>query len=161
MLQKNNAVLVNSRKMDNKIYRSWNTKLIEQNASLLILFGEFKSEIMHKHLGVIRRGTLSYEYYWFDRWYSVFRFHEPDGSLRNFYCNINKPPVFERNTLNYIDLDIDVIVWNDYQREILDVDEFEENKKKYNYSEKLVKKTKDSLTELLELIDNRHFPFKN
>jgi protein associated with RNAse G/E len=161
MLQKNITVLVNSRKMDNKIHRSWNTKLIEQNASLLILFGEFKNEIIHKHLGVIRRGTLSYEYYWFDRWYSVFRFHEPDGSLRNFYCNINKPPIFENNILNYIDLDIDVIVWNDYQREILDVDEFEENKKKYNYSEKLVKKTKDSLTELLELIDNRHFPFKN
>ncbi len=161
MLQKNITVLVNSRKMDNKIHRSWNTKLIEQNASLLILFGEFKNEIIHKHLGVIRRGTLSYEYYWFDRWYSVFRFLEPDGSLRNFYCNINKPPIFENNILNYIDLDIDVIVWNDYQREILDVDEFEENKKKYNYSEKLVKKTKDSLTELLELIDNRHFPFKN
>jgi protein associated with RNAse G/E len=161
MLQKNITVLVNSRKMDNKIHRSWNTKLIEQNASLLILFGEFKNEIIHKHLGVIRRGTLSYEYYWFDRWYSVFRFHEPDGSLRNFYCNINKPPIFENNILNYIDLDIDVIVWNDYQSEILDVDEFEENKKKYNYSEKLVKKTKDSLTELLELIDNRHFPFKN
>lgn len=159
MLQKNNSVLINSRKIDNKIHRSWNAQLIEWNTSLLILVGEFENEVRHKHLGVIRRKTLSYEYYWFDRWFSVFRFHEPDGNLRNFYCNINQPPVFENNTLDYIDLDIDVIVWNDYRREILDVDEFEENTKKYNYSKQLVKKTKNSLSELLELIDNRHFPF--
>nr|MBA2605550.1 DUF402 domain-containing protein [Acidobacteriota bacterium] len=63
------------------------------------------------------------------------------------------------NTLNYIDLDIDIIVWNDYRCEILDVDEFEENTKKYNYSEQLVKKTKNSLAQLLKLIDNRQFPF--
>ncbi len=159
MLQKNNSVLVNSRKLDNTVQRSWNAKLIERNTTLLILCGEFKSEIMHKHLGVIRRGTLSYEYYWFDRWFNIFRFHEPDGSLRNFYCNINKPPVFKNNTLNYIDLDIDVIVWKDFRKEVLDVDEFEENTKKYRYSEQIIKKTNDSLSELLELIDNRHFPF--
>jgi protein associated with RNAse G/E len=159
MLQNNNSVLVNSRKMDNQVHRSWSAELIKQNAKLLILFGEFESEIKHRHLGVIRRGTLSYEYYWFDRWFNIFRFHEPDGSLRNFYCNINKPPVFENNTLNYIDLDIDIIVWNDYRCEILDVDEFEENTKKYNYSEQLVKKTKNSLAQLLKLIDNRQFPF--
>ncbi len=155
----NNPVTVNSRKIDNKIHRSWNARVIEQNKSSIILYGEFKEEIRHQHLGVIKPGTKSYEYYWFDRWYSIFRFHEPDGGLRNFYCNVNQPPVFEKNILDYVDLDIDVIVWKDKRRQILDIDEFESNAKKYSYSEQIVKKTLESLRELLELIDKQQFPF--
>ncbi|MBA3334214.1 MAG: DUF402 domain-containing protein [Acidobacteria bacterium] len=155
----NNAVTVNSRKIDNKIYRSWNASVIEQNKSSIILYGEFEEEIRHQHLGVIKPGTKSYEYYWFERWYSIFRFHEPDGSLRNFYCNVNQPPVFENNILDYVDLDIDVIVWKDKQRQILDIDEFESNAKKYRYSKQIVKKALESLRELLELIDKQQFPF--
>ena len=155
----NNAVTVNSRKIDNKIHRSWNARVIEQNKSSIILYGEFEEEIRHQHLGVIKPGTKSYEYYWFERWYSIFRFHEPDGSLRNFYCNVNQPPVFENNILDYVDLDIDVIVWKDKQRQILDIDEFESNAKKYRYSKQIVKKALESLRELLELIDKQQFPF--
>lgn len=155
----NNAVTVNSRKIDNKIHKSWNARVIEENKSSIILYGEFEEEIRHQHLGVIKPGTKSYEYYWFERWYSIFRFHEPDGSLRNFYCNVNQPPVFENNILDYVDLDIDVIVWKDKQRQILDIDEFESNAKKYRYSEQIVKKALESLRELLELIEKQQFPF--
>ncbi len=155
----NNAVTVNSRKIDNKIHKSWNARVIEENKSSIILYGEFEEEIRHQHLGVIKPGTKSYEYYWFERWYSIFRFHEPDGSLRNFYCNVNQPPVFENNILDYVDLDIDVIVWKDKQRQILDIDEFESNAKKYRYSKQIVKKALESLRELLELIDKQQFPF--
>ncbi len=155
----NNAVTVNSRKIDNKIHKSWNARVIEEDKSSIILYGEFEEEIRHQHLGVIKPGTKSYEYYWFERWYSIFRFHEPDGSLRNFYCNVNQPPVFENNILDYVDLDIDVIVWKDKQRQILDIDEFESNAKKYRYSKQIVKKALESLRELLELIDKQQFPF--
>jgi protein associated with RNAse G/E len=61
--------------------------------------------------------------------------------------------------LDYVDLDIDVIVWDDSRTEILDMDEFESNAVKYRYPETLIKKTLQSLDELLELIDKRQFPF--
>ncbi len=133
--------------------------MIEQKDSLLIFVGEFKKEVKHSHLGVIRRGTISYEFYWLDLWYNVFRFHEPDGDLRNYYCNVNLPPKFKNGVLDYIDLDIDVLVWKDFAYEILDLDEFEENSKIFNYSEDLIRKTKDNLAKLLTLIENRNFPF--
>lgn len=159
MTSENNRVTINSRKFDNKIHRSWNANVVEQDSTRIIFCGEFDKEISHSHIGVIRRKTVSYEYYWFDRWYSIFRFHEPDGKFRNFYCNINQPPVFENNVLDYVDLDIDVIVWDDSRTEILDMDEFESNAVKYRYPETLIKKTLQSLDELLELIDKRQFPF--
>ncbi len=159
MTDQNKLITINSYKFDGKIHRSWKAKLIEQKNSLLIFVGEFEKEVKHSHLGVIRRGTVSYEFYWLDLWYNVFRFHEPDGDLRNYYCNVNLPPKFENGVLDYIDLDIDVLVWKDFRYEILDLDEFAENAKIFNYSEDLIEKAKDNLAKLLRLIENRKFPF--
>ena len=133
--------------------------MIKQKDNLLIFVGEFDREIKHSHLGIIRRKTLSYEFYWLDGWFNVFRFHEPNGDFRNFYCNLQIPPEFENDTLNYVDLDIDVLVWKDFSVEILDVEEFMENCQKYNYSTEIQQQTRLNLKKLLKLIENREFPF--
>lgn len=159
MLKPNQNVIINSRKSDGKIHRSWKAELIESRESLLIFVGEFENEVRHSKLGVIGRGTISYEYYWLDRWYNVFKFLEPGGELRNFYCNLNLPPRFENNVLDYVDLDIDVLVTKDFEVEILDLDEFEENSKLFDYSTDLIKKTFETLDQVLKIIETRAFPF--
>lgn len=152
-------ITVNSRKYDQTIRRSWNCELVEQTESLLVLVGVFDEDVTHADLGHIKRGTVSREYYWLDCWYSIFRFHEPDGTLRNYYCNINQPPKFENGVLDYVDLDIDVLVWPDLKYKILDVKEFEENAVRYKYPESVAAKTYETLAELTILIKKRDFPF--
>lgn len=155
----NRQMTINSRKFDGKIHRSWKCKFVEQKQSLLVFVGEFEKEVRHSQLGIIRRGTISYEYYWLDGWFNVFRFHEPEGELRNFYCNINLPPKFENGVLDYVDLDIDILVWNDFRVEILDLDEFETNAKIFDYPTDLKIQIKKTCSELLEMIARREFPF--
>jgi uncharacterized protein len=152
-------VIINSRKFDGHVHRSWNAEFIEKRDSLLIFTGEFEEEVRHSKLGVIRRGTISHEYYWLDRWFNVFKFHEPEGELRNFYCNLNMPPEFKNNILDYIDLDIDVLVSKSFETEILDLEEFNENSKLYGYSDELKAKTFETLNELLKMIEIRAYPF--
>jgi len=152
-------ITINSRKFNGQIYRSWKADFIEKQDSLLIFVGEFEEEVRHSKLGVIRRGTISYEYYWLDRWYNIFKFHEPEGRLRNFYCNLNMPPEFQNNVLDYIDLELDVLVSRDFDVEILDREEFEDNSNLFGYSEDLIAKTYETLQELLKIIENRAFPF--
>lgn len=153
------SVTINSRKFDRTIHRTWQANLESESESLLTFIGEFDEEVRHPHLGIIRRGTISHEYYWLDRWYSVFRFHEPGGDLRNFYCNVNMPPTFENGVLDYVDLDIDVLVWPDFTYEILDRDDFERNAIKYLYSNELIEQAEASLEQLIALIEGREFPF--
>jgi hypothetical protein len=155
----NKPITINSLKFDKKIHRTWQAELIERNNSLLTFMGIFENEVKHDHLGVIRRGTVSYEFYWLDRWYNVFRFHEPEGDLRNFYCNINMPPNFENGVLDYIDLDIDLFVLKDFSYQVLDLEEFEENARKYSYPVKIREKVAASLSEMISMINNRIFPF--
>lgn len=126
---------------------------------LIELVGEFDRDVEHPNLGLIRRETVSREYYWLDRCYNVFRFHEPSGEIRNYYCNIAMPPKFEKRVLNYVDLDIDVLVWPDGRCEILDREDFELNAAEFGYSEVLKKQVDSSLGELTDLIEHRVFPF--
>ncbi len=152
-------VTVYARGFDGEIRKSWKANLIKKEKNLLSLVGEFDREIDHQHLGLIQLGTISYEYYWLDRWYNVFRFHEPEGSFRNYYCNVNMPPTFESNVLDYVDLDIDVLVAKDGSYTILDSEEFEENAVMYAFSDDIRTKVSEAIDELIAMIGQRKFPF--
>lgn len=150
---------INSRKFDKTIHRTWKAQLISETEDLFTFVGIFEKEVKHKQLGIIRRGTVSYEYYWKKKWFNIFRFDHPNGGLRNFYCNINQPPVYRDCILDYIDLDVDVIVWTDFSYEIVDFDEFEANASRFKYSSFLRYKVMESLEEVLKLLAAKSFPF--
>lgn len=155
----NKIFTINSLKFDGLIDKTWKVQLTAQNDDLLTFVGVFENEFNHSHLGVIRRGTVSYEFYWKNRWYNIFRFHEPEGDFRNFYCNINCPPEFKNNVLSYIDLDVDVLVRKDLSFVILDTEEFEINAVKFGYSKELRQKVNENLSRVIQLINDKKFPF--
>jgi uncharacterized protein len=153
-------ITINSRKFDNSVHRSWQCRLLEETFDYWLFAGEFSREVRHEQLGIIRRKTFSYEYYFKNKWFNVFRFHEPEGDFKFYYCNINMPPKFENNVLDYVDLDLDVLVQKDFSFKILDEDEFEQNSKLYGYSNEIKLKAKKTLNELLLNIQQRDFPFE-
>nr|MBA3442190.1 DUF402 domain-containing protein [Pyrinomonadaceae bacterium] len=122
-------------KYDGRVHRSWAGRLREHRGSLIVLDAEFAEEVRHPLLGTIAPGTLSTEYYWTDRWYNVFRFAHPNGRLRNYYCNINRPAVFDDTVLSFVDLDMDVLVAPDYTYSVLDTEEFAINAAQFEYPE--------------------------
>jgi len=147
-------------KFDGAEHRRWSARLIEKVDSLIVLDAKFEEHIEHDLLGTIPIGTLSTEYYWLDRWYNVFRFRDADLNLKRFYCNINMPPRFDGQTLTYVDLDIDVLVEPDLSYRVLDLEDFQENARQYNYPVDLQTEAHRALDELIVLIETRAFPFK-
>jgi len=150
---------INSRNYDLTIRRSWKCTLLKQTGSLIILAGKFEDDVKHPELGLIRRGTISYEYYWLDRWYNVFTFHEPDGALRNYYCNVNMPPIYKEGVLDYIDLDVDVVVWDDFSYKVLDRNEYKASAALFDYPEQVTLQVERAVDELIGLIERKEFPF--
>lgn len=155
----NRSVTVRTFKYDGTPHRHWRAQLVKQEEQLLVLDAKFEKEIEHSLLGTIHRGTVSVEYYWLDRWYNIFRFLGPDGELRNFYCNINVPPNFCRDTLSYIDLDMDVLVEEDMSFSVLDEDEFAANALKFNYPGEIQQRAYQALEELIRMIKLKSYPF--
>lgn len=155
------TITVRARKYDGSEHRNWPAQVLKQEGPLIVLDACFDQEITHDLLGTIIAGTTSIEYYWLDRWYNVFRFSQPEGDLRNYYCNVNIPPEFDGESLSYVDLDIDILVEPDFSFRIVDLEDFEANAARYGYSEGVQQSARKALTELVGLIENRTFPFND
>ena len=140
-------------------HRSWRARVAQQQGSLLILDAEFEIEVTHESLGTIPRGTRTVEYYWFDRWYNVFKFLHDDGDTRMYYCNINMPPALANGRLSYLDLDIDVLVQPDLSYQVLDLEEFEVNAIRFSYSSGVKSSARAAVDEVISMIEARQFPF--
>jgi len=158
-LAEHRDIVVSVLKYDGLEHRRWPARIAKIDGPLLVLDAVFEDEIIHELLGTISSGTISTEYYWLDRWYNVFRFSDADRKLKNFYCNVNQPPSFDGRILSYIDLDIDVLVAPDLTYKILDVEDFEENARRYAYPEDVQANAHEALAELTRLIEARAFPF--
>ena len=155
------SVTVHTYKYDGTKHRSWHAQISRREDPLIILDARFEEEIRHPLLGTVAPQTLSIEYYWLNRWYNVFRFVQPTGEFRNFYCNVNVPPVLNGNVLSYIDLDMDILVAPDFSYSILDEDEFAANAARFNYPMEVRHRAEEALQELVALIEKRGFPFND
>ncbi|MBK9215910.1 MAG: DUF402 domain-containing protein [Chloracidobacterium sp.] len=151
-------ITVNSRKFDGSIRRSWSAGLASRSHEQVILVGRFELDVEHNDLGRIAAGTVSFEHFWFERWYNIFRFHEPDGSLKAWYCNVAMPPTFDAHVLDFVDLDIDVVVWPDLSHEVLDLDDFAKNSRSYGYPKDVIERAQRSVDEIVGLIDGGGLP---
>ena len=153
------TIIVRACKYDGREHRRWTAQLLKQEGPALVLDAYFPEEVKHDLLGTIAAGTHSLEYYWLDRWYNIFRFAQPGGELRNFYCNVNVPPVIENDVLSYVDLDLDILVAPDYSYQILDAEDFEQNAKLYGYPDEVCTNARQAVDELVSMIEAREFPF--
>ncbi len=152
------VVTINSRKYDGSLARSWEAELIKSTGDELLFVGTFVETVEHGDLGRIEKGTISYEYYWLDRWYNVFAFFEPDGRFRNHYCNVNMPPAFNGQSLDYVDLDLDVVAWPDGSFIALDEEEFTANASRFRYPHHVRENAAAAMAELIALVDERRLP---
>ena len=155
------TITVRTFKYDGTEHRSWRAHISRIETPLIVLDAKFEEEIKHPLLGTVVPETLSIEYYWLDRWYNIFRFVQPTGELRNFYCNVNVPPVLDGDILSYIDLDMDILVAPDFSYTILDEDEFRVNAARFNYPKEICRRSWEALEQLVSLIEGRAFPFND
>lgn len=152
-------IFVHSCKHDGSVHRRWPARISRREGSLVVLDAVFAEEIKHALIGTIEAGTHSTEFFWTDRWYSVYRFETPEGRLLRFYCNVNTPASLESGVLSFVDLDVDILVNPDYSYTILDEDEFALHAELYGYPVTFRQNVRQALAELIRLIDSRQFPF--
>jgi protein associated with RNAse G/E len=152
-------IFVHSCKHDGSVRRRWPARVERRVGPLIVLDAFFQEEVRHPLIGTIESGTHSVEFFWTDRWYSVFRFQTPSGGLLKFYCNVNTPARLSDGVLSFVDLDVDVLVEPDYSYKVLDEDEFELHAELYAYPQSYRENMRGALDELFRLIAARQFPF--
>lgn len=100
--------------------------LVRRDQNRLILEAYFDREDMQVHGMFLGKGDRFIETYYTDRWYNIFEIHaREDDQIRGWYCNIACPIQVKGNTISYIDLALDLLIFPDGREIVLDKDEFE------------------------------------
>lgn len=72
-----------------------------------------------------RQGDRFVEWFYTDRWYSIFEMHDVDDDrLVGWYCNISRPAIIDADTVRADDLALDLFVAPTGTLTVLDEDEF-------------------------------------
>ncbi len=121
--------------------------LVRRDQNRLILEARFDREDMQFHGMILGKGDRFIETYYTDRWYNIFEIHaREDDQIRGWYCNIACPIQVMGNTISYVDLALDLLIFPDGREIVLDKDEFE----RLDISPAVRSKALQSLQELRE-----------
>jgi hypothetical protein len=75
---------------------------------------------------VLKKGDRFVETYYDNRWYNVFAIFDRDnGEFKGWYCNLSRPAALGVSRVHWVDLELDLWVWPDGRRAVLDQDEFD------------------------------------
>jgi protein associated with RNAse G/E len=133
--------------------------VVSRNVNSIVLEARWQRDQLALPYIVFERGDRLIEYFFADRWYSIFQIHAGTGDrLKGWYCNFSRPAVFKDDTLSAVDLALDMFVFPDGQVLLLDEGEFDA----LNLERTDPEAWRQSLTaeaDLRAMVDKRHAPF--
>lgn len=92
----------------------------------LLIEAFFNREDIPFHGILLARGDRFVEAFFSNQWYNIFEMHDrATDALKGWYCNITRPAEFTDGRIDYVDLGLDLLVYPDGHRLVLDEDEFE------------------------------------
>jgi len=100
-------------------------RLIERNVRRVVVDARWRHAARDYGYARFEPGDHFIEYYYCDRWYTVFEIRAAASEvLKGWYCNITYPARVENHEIRSVDLALDLWVYPDRQTLILDEAEF-------------------------------------
>ncbi|HEY8365440.1 MAG TPA: DUF402 domain-containing protein [Haloplasmataceae bacterium] len=150
-------VQIHSYKHNGKIHRAWKETVIIDVSDKYLIAANNKTQVIESdgRNWITREPAICF--FSKEHWFNVI------GMIRNegiyYYCNLCSPYLFEEGAIKYVDYDLDVKVYPNYNYRILDKDEYEKHRKKMRYPEELEAIIEREMKILLEFIKNNEGPF--
>lgn len=102
---------------------------------------------------------------WYARWYMVdaslvtAREAGAAGSLHHYYCNIGQPGTWQDDVFQFVDLDLDVLIYPDGRHALLDEDEFATHQRRFGYPPAAIAGAQQAAEDVLALAQAGGDPF--
>lgn len=150
-------ITIKSYKHDGSLHRTWRDTMVLKTSENMII-GCNDHTLVTEADGrrwVTREPAIIFfhKHYWFN----IIAMIRDNGV--SYYCNLASPATLDKEALKYIDYDLDVKVFPDGEKRLLDVDEYAEHGKKWEYSDNVDKILKHNVRTLVDWIDNGKGPF--
>ena len=150
-------ITIQSYKHDGSLHRTWRDTMVLKTTENAII-GVNDHTLVTESDGrrwVTREPAIVYFHKKF--WFNIIAMIRDSGV--SYYCNLASPYVMDEEALKYIDYDLDVKVFENHEKKLLDVDEYESHKKEMHYSADIDYILKESVKILVDWINNEKGPF--
>ena len=149
-----------STKYDGSPHWEFDSRLVLVRDTLVVT-QDFAGQVYHSWKGPHTEPFDVRNHFWSDRWYNVMRCDRPKGGgLEYWYCNATTPAQYDGETVRYIDLDLDVLVFPDGKTKVVDEDEFLEHSVRMGYPRDVIDQAHRAVDELVALASSGRFPFE-
>ena len=150
-------VTIQSYKHDGKLHRTWRDTMVLKTSEHSML-GVNDHTLVTESDGrrwVPREPAIVYFHKKY--WFNVIAMIREKGV--SYYCNLASPFLLDDEALKYIDYDLDIKVFPDGEKRLLDVDEYEMHSKMMNYPNDIDFILKENVKILVDWINNGDGPF--
>src|SRR5512143_1904711 len=120
------SITVKKLNLKQEVIITYDGSVLERTPETIVLEARFNRETMDLGYAVLEQHDRFIEHFFTDRWYNIFEIHSvQDDHLKGWYCNIAQPAIFRAETIEQVDLALDVWINPDGSYRVLDRDEFD------------------------------------
>lgn len=146
-------------KHDGSIHKCWEENFYLGSTEEYNIFTNYRTKVVEFDGRVWYTKEPAIIFFSKKNWFHIIGQLKNDGTY--YYCDIASPHVIEDKTIKYIDYDLDLRVYPNGSFRVLDREEYNYHKMIMGYSNELDKILRDNLTELINRVRNREFPFND
>lgn len=150
-------ITVMSYKHDGSLHRIWRDSMVLKTSDQSIIACNDHTLVTESdgRRWLTREPALLY--YHKQYWFNIVTMIRQKGV--SYYCNLASPYVLDAQGLKYIDYDLDIKVFPDGEKRLLDVDEYELHRRRMQYSKEIDQILKANVGILVDWINHKKGPF--
>lgn len=146
-------------KHNGKLHRYWDRGLVLENTDDYLVVGTKRAKVIESNGRRWFTKEPAITIFSKKEWWNAICMLKKEGIC--FYCNIASPSVVEKDTIKYIDYDLDAKLFPNNDIRVLDEKEYAHHKQTYGYSDDLDVVLKYQTKEIIRKMKEREFPFSD
>lgn len=150
-------ITIKSYKHDGSLHRTWRDTMVLKTTDNALIGCNDHTLVIESDGRRWRTREPALVYFHEEYWFNIVTMIRQKGI--SYYCNLASPFLIDNEGAKYIDYDLDVKIFPDGEKRLLDVDEYEVHGKKYDYPNEIDPILNEHVKILVTWIQEERGPF--
>lgn len=150
-------ITIRSYKHDGSLHRTWKDTMVLKTTDHSLIGCNDHTLVIESDGRRWKTREPALVYFHKNYWFNIVTMIRQKGT--SYYCNMASPFLIDPEGAKYIDYDLDVKIFPDGEKRLLDVDEYEAHGKKWDYPEEIDLILKEHVKILVDWIKEEKGPF--
>ena len=150
-------ITIRSYKHDGSLHRTWRDTMVLKTTENALIGCNDHTLVIESDGRRWRTREPALVYFHEKYWFNIVTMNRQKGI--SYYFNMALPFLIDDEGAKYIDYDLDVKIFPDGEKRLLDVDEYEIHGKKYGYPDEIDEILNEQVKELVSWIQEERGPF--